>query len=89
MGLYAFNMFSVYVLHSEAFDKIYVGYSSNLEQRVIAHNHPKNKGWTKRYQPWVLVHSEEFSSKGEAMTRERQLKSAQGRVWIRKTLLSQ
>jgi len=31
-------MFHVYVLYSVAFDKIYVGMTSDLEKRVFAHN---------------------------------------------------
>ncbi|WP_084328472.1 GIY-YIG nuclease family protein [Indibacter alkaliphilus] len=31
-------MFTVYALYSPAFDKIYVGFTSNLEQRLLSHN---------------------------------------------------
>ena len=76
-------MFSAYVLYSLKFDKIYIGYSSDVERRLYAHNHAKNKGWTKRYQPWILLYQEEFEVKTEAMKREKELKSAKGRAFIR------
>ena len=76
-------MFTVYALYSAKFDKVYIGFTSNLEGRLIAHNHPKNKGWTKRYQPWELLYSEVFSDKKSAMKREKEIKSAKGRVFIR------
>ena len=76
-------MFYAYALYSKTHNKIYVGYTSDLNSRLSAHNHPRNKGWTTRYQPWVLIYYEEFSTKEEAMAREKQLKSAKGRLFIR------
>lgn len=42
--------YTVYVLYSEAFDKHYTGYTSDLEQRLISHNEFGNE-WTARYRP--------------------------------------
>ncbi len=81
-------MYTVYVLKSIEVDKIYIGVSSNLEARIIAHNHPKNKGWTKRYMPWTLVYTEKFETKSEALKREKQLKSYQGRQFLRNEILN-
>jgi len=75
-------MFSVYVIYSQDFKKVYIGFTSDLEKRLIAHNHPSNKGWTKKFQPWVLIYEEKFEMKSEAMTREKQLKTAKGREFI-------
>jgi putative endonuclease len=75
-------MFYVYVLHSAHTDKIYIGFTSNIEGRLNAHNHPSNKGWTKSFMPWTLVYSEEYELKKDAMAREKQLKSARGREFI-------
>jgi len=36
--------------------------------------------------PWVLVYTEEFSSKEEAIRREKFLKTGQGRKWLYETL---
>jgi len=47
-------MFTVYVLHSPAHDKIYIGYSSNLTKRFLSHNKLGTKGWTIKFRPWVL-----------------------------------
>ena len=76
-------MYTVYVLHSESYDKIYIGYTGDLEERLLSHNELAKKGWTIKYRPWKLVHREEFETKKLAMQRERQLKSAAGRRWIR------
>ena len=79
-------MFYVYILYSSVFDKIYVGYSGNPELRLSYHNAPQNKGWTRRYQPWIILHQEVFATKQEAMHRERQLKTAKGRAFARSLL---
>jgi len=39
-------MFTVYVLYSDDYDKIYIGYTSNLKQRLLSHNKLGKKGWT-------------------------------------------
>jgi putative endonuclease len=76
-------MFSVYVLYSKRFDKIYVGYTSNLDTRLESHNNLATKGYTVRFRPWEVIHTESFTTKSEAIKREKQLKSAQGRLFIR------
>jgi putative endonuclease len=80
--------FSIYVLYSPTFNQIYVGYSSNVQERLRSHNELAKKGWTIRFRPWALIHIESFETKKEAMAREKQLKSAKGREWIRQMLLT-
>ena len=75
-------MFTVYVLYSETYHKIYIGYTSDLKQRLLSHNIFAKKGYTVKYRPWILIYSEEFNSKAEAMKREKELKSAKGRDFI-------
>ena len=79
-------MYTVYVLYSEKHDKIYIRITSNIERRVFAHNNLP-KGWTKKFRPWKLVHSEVFNSKPEALIREKQLKSHHGRSFIRNEII--
>jgi len=81
-------MFYVYVLKSKIFNKIYIGYTSELKGRLEAHNHISNKGWTKAFKPWELVYSEEYNTKIDAMKREKQLKSQKGREFIHKEILN-
>ena len=76
------EMFTVYVLYSEAHNKIYIGFTSNMEQRLLSHNELGTKGYTKRYRPWVVAHTEQYTDKGSAMKREKELKSSRGRNWI-------
>ena len=75
----------VYILYSPKFVKTYVGQSDNLSERLIKHNSGKVKS-TKPYLPWVLIHSESFSSRSEAMKREKWFKSRAGRKKIAEIL---
>jgi putative endonuclease len=75
-------MYTVYVLYSQSCKKIYIGYTSSLEERFRSHNELATKGWTIKFRPWKIVHKEIFESKADAMRREKELKSAKGREWI-------
>ncbi|MBO6585821.1 MAG: GIY-YIG nuclease family protein [Gracilimonas sp.] len=75
-------MYKVYTLYSANHEKIYIGYTSNLEQGMLSHNKLGKKGWTIKYRPWKIIFYEEFETKPEAMKREKELKSAKGREYI-------
>ena len=79
--------FHLYVLYSDSFDKIYVGFTSDLSARLKSHNELSTKGWTVKYRPWKLIYSEEYSNKRTAMKREKELKTALGRKFIREEVL--
>ena len=76
-------MFTVYVLHSEKFDRIYIGFTSDIDARLNSHNQLAMKGYTIKYRPWKVIFTEEFSEKASAMKREKELKSSNGRAFIR------
>jgi len=80
-------MYFVYVLYSREYNKIYIGFTSNLEARLNHHNHPLNKGWTAKFRPWEILYHETYDTKREAMVREKQLKTARGRQFIKYNLL--
>ncbi|MFM9911491.1 MAG: GIY-YIG nuclease family protein [Chitinophagaceae bacterium] len=75
-------MYTVYVLYSSSFSKIYIGYTSNIEERMRSHNELSKKGWTVKFRPWALVYTEMYEEKAAAMARERSLKTAKGREFI-------
>jgi putative endonuclease len=76
-------MFSVYVLFSPGHNKIYIGFTSDLSNRLKSHNELATKGWTINFRPWSLLFHEEYTTKAEAMKREKNLKGARGRreIW--------
>jgi putative endonuclease len=73
------NMYSVYILKSLKNNKRYVGYTGkDVLMRLSEHNSGSNK-FTRDNLPFILLHSEQFSDKTEAILREKFLKSGQGR----------
>ena len=65
--------FYIYIIYSEAFDKYYKGFSTNPKQRLIQHNLGESK-FTSNFGPWELVHIEKYTTKKEALNREKKLK---------------
>ena len=76
-------MYTTYVLYSPTSNKIYIGFSSEVTNRLVAHNDSRNTGWTSSYQPWELLYTEEHPTKSAAMQREKELKTFRGRSFIR------
>jgi putative endonuclease len=58
-------MFYVYALKSLNRNYVYVGMTNDLERRIHQHQSGQNKT-TKPYLPFVLIHSEAFSSREDA-----------------------
>ena len=71
-----------YVLYSQKFDKFYIGSTSDIEKRLERHNSSKT-GWTKTYRPWIIMHTETFVSRSEAMQKEKYLKSLKDKILIK------
>lgn len=74
-------MYSVYIIYSQKLNKYYIGYSSDVEDRIKKHN-SNSKGFTNLGKPWTLIYSEQYDSKMEAMAREKQLKNWKNRERI-------
>ena len=68
-------------------DRYYVGSCKNIESRVKKHN-TNHKGFTGGIADWKPVHHEEFPSKREAVTREKEIKGWKSRVLIEKLIRS-
>ena len=75
----------MYVLESESTGRRYVGHTTDLSRRVAQHNnetHNIRKYTSKQAGPWRLIYQESQPTRGEAIRRERWLKSGAGRQWI-------
>ena len=79
--------FYVYILQSEMNGNYYVGMAENVEVRLGQHNGGKTRS-TKAYTPWKVIHKEVYSTRIEAKSREKYLKSAAGRRWRKDNLVS-
>ena len=65
--------FQVYILHSEKHRRYYTGMTSDLAQRLLAHNEARNKS-TANGIPWKLVWSSVSLPKTDALSLERKIK---------------
>jgi len=75
----------VYVLGALDGSRTYVGWSTDVEARLAAHNAGKGAKSTRGRQ-WRLLHSEKFRNKSDAMSREWLLK--RDRSFRKKLLVS-
>lgn len=67
--------FTVYILRTSS-NTLYIGQTNNLEKRLKEHQNKTSKSakYMKYFSSFKLVYSEEYTSRIEAMKRERQLK---------------
>jgi putative endonuclease len=75
-------MHFVYVLRSQNFPKSYVGMTNNIERRIQEHNSGKHV-YTKRHLPWDVIWKEQYDTLKDARVREKYLKSAAGRKFLK------
>ena len=66
------SKYYVYILRNSA-DKLYIGQTSNLDNRLLAH-HQKAVKFTSIGRTFEVVYTEAYSSRIDAMHREKQIK---------------
>ena len=81
-------VFYVYILFSASKYKYYIGYTSDLEERIRKHN-AKHKGFTGKAADWLLVYAEKYITKKSAMEREQTIKSWKSRKMIEQLINKQ
>ncbi len=78
-------MYFVYVIQSLSYKTRYIGNTDDVLKRITEHNNGKCR-YTSGRKPWKLVYHEQYQTRGEAMRREKFLKSGQGRKWLSEKL---
>lgn len=73
----------VYILKSMKNGDVYVGSTENVKNRVSMHNAGKVKS-TKGYRPWMLLRTERYDTRSEAVRREMFLKTGQQKEMLRR-----
>ena len=80
-------MFFAYCVYNKEKNKIYIGQTDNTNKRVKRHNKKlpsKSKSFTNKNKGfWKLIYKESFDTREEAIKREKELKSAKGRRFLR------
>lgn len=80
-------MFYVYILRSlKNPEKVYVGYTTDIDQRLTAHNEGKSL-YTAKYSPWSLHSYVALQDEAKAIELEKYLKSGAGKAFTKKHLL--
>jgi predicted GIY-YIG superfamily endonuclease len=80
-------MVIVYALRNKMNEEIYVGITSSLDRRIAEHNAGRNR-YTKAFIPWVVFYTEKLPDFASARKREKYLKSASGKRFLKKFLTS-
>lgn len=78
-------MWVVYVLKSLKTGRFYVGMSRDVLKRLSEHNSSRSR-FTSGHIPWVLIYQEEFETSVEARVREKYLKTAAGKRYLKRKL---
>ena len=78
-------MFYVYVLKSLMDQRFYVGYTEELDDRIIAHKAGKVFS-TKWRRPFEMIYYEACRKQSDALRREKYLKTTYGKRYIRNRL---
>lgn len=72
------------LIYNRSANKYYIGQTEDLQRRIQQHNEHTFKGYTARFRgEWVLIYSESVATRIEALRREKQLKSGNGREFIK------
>ena len=74
-------MYYLYILYSRKMDCYYIGSTGNVADRLRKHL-SRHGGFTGKAKDWEVVYTENFSSKEEAVKREKQLKNWKNRSRI-------
>jgi putative endonuclease len=75
----------VYILQSLKDGKYYIGETSDVIKRLLFHNNGLQRSTRSRI-PFVIVYTEEFPDRIEALKREKQIKSYKGGAAFQKLL---
>ena len=76
VGLVRMEYF-VYILQSRKVKRFYIGFTIDLQRRLVEHNNGKTRS-TRPFTPWKLIYFETFKDKKEAYKREWHLKHPHG-----------
>ncbi len=81
------TMYVVYAIYNSDAQKIYIGQTEDIINRLRLHNEHTFRGYTSRFRgEWKLIYSESVTTRSEALRREKQLKSGNGRAYIKSLL---
>jgi putative endonuclease len=66
---------AIYILTNYHNTTLYIGVTSNIQQRIYQHKNKQIKGFSAKYNADKLVYFEQFDSMEDAILREKRLKN--------------
>ena len=81
MPFLRYMSYYVYVLKSERDGIRYTGSGEDAQERLRRHNKGDYQ-FTKGHRPWKIIYTETYSTRAEAVRRERFLKTGRGRKFL-------
>ena len=79
------DTFYVYAIKCDD-ESLYIGQTEDLKERWKQHLLGIAAEWTKKHKPVSVAHYEEYSSREEAVKREKELKTGFGRKWLKREI---
>ena len=80
---------TVYILFSASLNKYYIGCTSDLLDERIRKHLTNHSGYTAKAKDWILVYSEVFKQKADALKREKEIKGWKSSLRIKKLINSE
>jgi putative endonuclease len=77
--------YTVYILYSQSKDRYYIGYSQNVDERLLEHNNGSTPS-TRPGIPWRIAYQEECADKTAAIRRENKIKKMKSRKYIERLI---
>ena len=75
-------MYIVYILHSQNRNRYYIGFTGDVLQERLRKHNSNHKGFTGSKSDWIIVYTESFENKKEAMNKESEIKAWKSRKRI-------
>jgi putative endonuclease len=79
-------MATFYILYSKTIDKYYIGFTDGDTHERLGKHLLNHKGFTSKAKDWIIIYTEEYNSKVEALKREAQVKGWKSRKMIEKLI---
>ncbi|WP_418264376.1 GIY-YIG nuclease family protein [Flavobacterium faecale] len=73
----------IYILFSEKLGKFYIGFTQNLNERLLNHQNAEARKFTYNADDWSLFLTIECLSKAQGLAIEKHIKSMKSQVYIR------
>ena len=71
-----------YILHSLKLNRYYVGYTSNLKERLIFHENSESRKFTSKADDWEHYFTIDCNSKLQAVSIEKHIKRMKSKTYI-------